>query len=87
MIQITAMWDLDENDRPILVLNKEDGKFSLTEVQDYLWYKANGSYRGNYVMIINPSDDHEANSDQWILYPVEPGGSCPVCGGQVDYDQ
>ncbi len=85
MAKITEMWDLDENERPILVLTKEDGKLNLEEVQDFLWYKGNGSYRGDYIMVIAPSENGNADSDQWILYPKEPGGSCPVCGGQVDY--
>lgn len=85
MAKITAMWDQDENDRPILVLTKETGGLSLSEVQEFLIDGANGSYNGVYVMAINAAgwyaDPHDNN--QWILYPVQEGENCPICGGRV----
>lgn len=86
--RIAAMWDQDAHDNSILVLEKEEGKLSLEEVKEFLSHSHNGSFKGNYVLIVRSEEaqeGEEAQGDQWGLYKVEPGAGCPVCGNGIPF--
>lgn len=83
MVSIEAVWDQDAHDNNILVLEKAEGKINLGEAEDLLRNSKNGSFQGNYVMIIRASEEkimENPEGDQWILYKAEAGEPCPVCG-------
>lgn len=75
--KIEAVWDQDAHDNSILILEKEEGKLSLEEVQEFLTYSHNGAFKGDYVMVIRSGEGPAAGEghrgDQWGLYKVEPG--------------
>ena len=85
--KIEAVWDRDAHDNSILVLEKEEGKLSLAEVGNFLRYSHNGSFNGDYVMAICTKEGQEEapQGDQWVLYKVEPGAGCPVCGNRLPF--
>lgn len=86
--RIAAMWDQDAHDNSILVLEKEEGKLSREEVEEFLTHSHNGSFKGNYVMVIRAGEGREGEGhqgDQWELYKVEPGAGCPVCGNEIPF--
>lgn len=86
--KIEAVWDQDAHDNSILVLEKEEGKLSLEEVKEFLSHSHNGSFKGNYVLIVLAEEaqgGEEAKGDQWGLYKVEPGAGCPVCGNEIPF--
>lgn len=87
MAKIEAHWDMDLNDEPILVIEKEEGELTLEEVKEFLVNAASGSFQGNYVLYMRAGEEKrdDGNSDdQWILRRVENGGVCPVCGSPLD---
>ena len=87
--KVTAMWDMDGRDHPVLVVEKKRGKINLAEVEDLLRYSKRGAFQGNYVLLIRATeatcggsgwmDEEEPKGDQWVLYRVEQGEPCPVC--------
>lgn len=86
--KIEAVWDRDVHDNSILVLEKEEGKLSREEVEEFLTNSHNGSFKGNYVMLIRAGEGQEGEEpkgDQWELYKVEPGAGCPVCGNVIPF--
>lgn len=86
--KIEAVWDQDAHDNSILALEKEEGKLSLEEVKEFLSHSHNGSFKGNYVLIVRSEEGQEgeeAQGDQWVLYKVEPGAGCPVCGNKLPF--
>lgn len=86
--RIAAMWDQDAHDNSILVLEKEEGKLSREEVEEFLTHSHDGSFKGNYVMVIRAGEGREGEGhqgDQWELYKVEPGAGCPVCGNEIPF--
>ncbi|GFH90359.1 hypothetical protein IMSAGC002_01604 [Lachnospiraceae bacterium] len=85
--KIEAVWDQDAHDNSILVLEKEEGKLSLAEVGNFLRYSHNGSFNGDYVIAICTKEGQEEapQGDQWVLYKVEPGAGCPVCGNKLPF--
>ena len=85
--KIEAVWDQDAHDNSILVLEKEEGKLSLEEVKEFLSHSHNGSFKGNYVLIVRSEEGQEEapQGDQWAIYKVEPGAGCPVCGNKLPF--
>lgn len=87
--KIEAAWDQDAHDNSILILEKEEGKLSMGEVKEFLMHSHNGSFKGDYVMVIRSEEGQEGGEepqgDQWGLYKVEPGAGCPVCGNEIQF--
>lgn len=86
--KIEAVWDQDTHDNSILVLEKEEGKLSLEEVKEFLTHSHNGAFKGDYVLIVRSEEAQEGEEyqgDQWVLYKVEPGAGCPVCGNKLPF--
>ena len=68
-------------------MEKEEGKLSLEEVKEFLSHSHNGSFKGNYVLIVRSEEGQEEapQGDQWAIYKVEPGAGCPVCGNKLPF--
>lgn len=87
--RIKAAWDQDAHDNSILILEKAEGKLIREEVEEFLSNSHNGSFNGNYAMIIRSKngtvEGEEAQGDQWVLYKLEQGAGCPVCGNEIPF--
>jgi len=90
--KITYRWDNDSRDRPILVLEKAKGKFTLDEITDYLLYDSR--QYGKYAIIINASEsacggsgwgEEDRPGDIAILYEILERDNCPICGDTTPY--
>jgi len=75
--------------KTVLVLTKK-GKFSLTDIEEFLRYESNRQFQGYYAIIINASestcegsgwmDEVYSKEESVVLYPLEDSGDCPICG-------
>lgn len=80
------------NYRDILTvrIQKRRGKLTLNEIEDLLRYEDRQAWCGHYAILLNCSEatlgdcgdflDGEPKGDVVVLYPVEEGDYCPVCG-------
>lgn len=87
---IEMTWIDDYRGHQALQITKKRGKLTLDEIEDLLRYQDSQRYCGQYVIILNCSEetvdggglflDAEQKGDAVDLYQIEDGNTCPVCG-------
>lgn len=87
-ITVTASYDYHDN--TIVVVKKRRGKLTFAEVEEALRYGDGNRWCNHYALLLNCSeatvegsgyfDEDEPQGDEVVLYPIEEGEFCPVCG-------
>ena len=87
---IEMSWAYDYKGRLALRIEKKRGKLTLAEIQDLLMYEESQRYCVHYAIILNCSEatvdggglylEEDQKGDVAILYQIEDGEICPVCG-------
>ncbi|MCI8539590.1 MAG: hypothetical protein HFF18_13195 [Oscillospiraceae bacterium] len=72
-------------------ITKSRGKLTLHEIEDLLLYEDNQAWCGHYAILENCSEsaadgagwymEDDPKGDTVVLYKLDEGESCPVCGG------
>lgn len=86
---ITFEWDKNIYGQSVLVIRKDRGKLTLSEIEELLRYENRGAYNGQYAIFVNCSeatcggdgwgDENEPHGDTVALCEIVAYEECPIC--------